>query len=145
MLEAIVRGVHLFSLLAVFLGTLIVLPSASVAVDKTSASQLFRIYGLKLAALLIAALSGLMLWLVIGKPASFYSGNPVFHAKLGVFTLFALLLIVQLMAVGKFVRQNPIPERLPKWLGYLQKTALLLFLVMPPLAYLMARGLGYSD
>ncbi len=144
MLEALVRGLHLLSLLAVFIGTLIILPSASATVDKTSASQLVKIYGLTLAALLVAFLTGLTLWLAIGKPATFYSGNPVFHAKLGAFALFTLLLIAQLVSVYRFVRQHSMPGKLPKWLGYLQKTSLLVFLVTPPLAYLMARGLGYS-
>ena len=86
MLEALVRGLHLISVLAVFVGTLIVLPTGSSALDKTAISQLVKLYCLKLAALLVAMMSGLTLWLAIGKPAVFYSGNPVFHAKLGVFT-----------------------------------------------------------
>lgn len=144
MFEALVRGLHLISLLAVFIGTLIILPSASATVDKTSASQLVKIYGLTLAALFIALLSGLTLWFAIGKPATFYSDNPVFHAKLGAFALFTLLLIGQLISVNRFIRHHPEPGKLPKWLGYLQKTSVLVFLVIPPLAYLMARGLGYS-
>ncbi len=30
---------------------------------------------------------GLALWLWVGKPSEFYSSNPIFHAKLGLFTL----------------------------------------------------------
>lgn len=144
MLEALVRGLHLISVLAVFVGTLIVLPTGSSALDKTAISQLVKLYCLKLAALLVAMMSGLTLWLAIGKPAVFYSGNPVFHAKLGVFTLLTLLIVIQLIVTNQLGRQSGLPAKLPGWLGWLQKSALLTFLTLPPLAYLMARGLGYS-
>lgn len=144
MLEAIIRGLHLLSVLAVFIGALVVLPGASATLDRQSASQLLRVYSLKIASLLIAAASGMTLWLGIGKPATFYSNNPIFHAKLGVFTLLVLALIVQFIALWRFARRASLPDQLPRWLGYLQKTTLLLLLVLPPLAYLMARGAGYT-
>lgn len=144
MLEAIIHSVHLLSILAVFIGTLIVLPAASTAFERHSASQLLKVYYLKLASLLIALASGLTLWLVIGKPAEFYSNNAVFHAKVGAFMLFALILVVQIIAIRQFAQRTSLPTRLPRWLGFVQKTALVLFLTIPPLAYLMARGVGYS-
>ncbi|MDE0982542.1 MAG: DUF2214 family protein, partial [Gammaproteobacteria bacterium] len=36
---------------------------------------------------------GLTLWLWVGKPSEFYSSNPIFHAKLGLFTLMVLCAI----------------------------------------------------
>ena len=38
-------------------------------------------------------LFGLTLWLWVGKPSEFYSSNPLFHAKLGLFTLMVLCAI----------------------------------------------------
>jgi putative membrane protein len=143
MIEALIRGIHLIAVLAVFVGMLIVLPSASTPVDRESGSQLLKIYYLKLAALLVAALAGLILWLAIGKPASFYTDNPVFHVKLGVFAFLALALTAETLSVRRFLGQATEPARLPAWLGIVQKVMLLLFLVVLPLAYLMARGIGY--
>lgn len=149
MLEALIRGLHLMSVLAVFVGMLIVLPSASTPIDRESGSQLLKIYYLKLSALLIAALTGLTLWLAVGKPASFYTDNPVFHAKLGVFAIVALVLLTQAVVIRQFLGQithaeKAQPAKLPRWLGASQKAVVVLFLAAPPLAYLMARGIGYA-
>ncbi|GFZ78057.1 membrane protein [Pseudohongiella nitratireducens] len=142
--EAIISSFHLLSVLAMFIGTLIVLPAASAEFDRQSAAQLLKVYYLKLACLLFALASGLTLWLAIGKPAEFYSNNAVFHAKLGIFMLFALLLVVQIVTIRRCMLCSSLPAQLPRWLGWVQKIALAIFLAIPPLAYLMARGIGYS-
>lgn len=54
-------------------------------------SRIDAVYGLASIALLAA---GLTLWLgSIGKPAEFYTNNPIFLTKLGLFTIVGLLSI----------------------------------------------------
>lgn len=51
-------------------------------------------YGLSAVVVLV---TGLLLWLGVGKEASFYSSNPLFHVKLTMFVLMALFSIVPTM------------------------------------------------
>jgi putative membrane protein len=87
---------------------------------------------------------GLLLWLWVGKPASFYSANPVFHAKLGLF--FLLLALAAWPAVffhrHRHSRQESIA--VPGALRIFLRLELILMLVIPILAFLMARGIGSS-
>lgn len=144
MAEALFSGLHLLGALGMAAGLIIAtLAAGSLATDRQSvefAYQTFRkIYACTALAIVISISAGLILWLVVGKPAAFFSNNPVFHAKLA---LVATLLATQVYPAWFLCRsqwQQPIPAAVIR----LQKSALPLLLVVPVLAYLMARGIGY--
>lgn len=104
-----------------------------------------RLGSIMLAALLVTALSGFVLWLWIGRPADFYSANLLFRIKLG---LFALLIVVTVWP-ALFIRralasssEEASAVMVPATVRWSLNIALLTVLCMPALAYMMARGIG---
>ena len=98
------------------------------------------------AGLVLATGFARVLW--FGKGAAYYMGNSLFHAKLGLFILVGLLSILPTVVFFKWrgavkAAQVPAPSarqvRLVTWSIRLE---LLLLLVIPLLAALMARGYG---
>jgi putative membrane protein len=76
------------------------------------------------------------------KGHAFYTGNPVFWTKMGVFVAIGLLSIAPTIALQKSRRAAPDDAQvagLRKWLGL----QLLLFPLLPIAAALMARGVGH--
>ena len=87
---------------------------------------------------------GLTLWLWVGKPAEFYSSNPIFHVKLG---LFLLMILCAIAPAAFFLKHRKSYEEIiavPSYLRLLIKFELVLLLIIPVLALLMARGIGLS-
>lgn len=83
------------------------------------------------------------------KPAAFFLGNPVFHAKIGLFVLIGLLSIVPTRAFLRWRRRRQADAG---WTPAAQETRRIRLLVLielhlvallPLLAALMARGIGY--
>jgi putative membrane protein len=78
------------------------------------------------------------------KPASYYTGNPVFWAKLGLWGAVGILSIVPTVRFLKWRRQEPSPSQSEfDETRRLVALELLLFTGIPALAALMARGFGY--
>jgi putative membrane protein len=146
MAESLFRTLHLLGVMGTAAGLLIIVFGASQVVSKDDASGIFKVYLMTGVAILITLIAGLSLWLYVGKPAAFFSGNPVFHAKLG---LFIILLTVLAYPFRYFAKVSSAtggmsgPITIPLGVQRLQKAAIPLLLVMPVLAYLMARGVGY--
>jgi putative membrane protein len=88
---------------------------------------------------------GLTLWFgEYGKPAEFYSLNFIFHIKIA---LFAAIGILSIYPTVFFIRngkgnQDEIVQ-IPKTIFMLIRLELLLLLIIPLLAGLMAKGVGY--
>lgn len=96
------------------------------------------IYGLTS---LIVLGAGVALWVAVGKPKDFYSKNGLFHAKFGLFVVMGLLSIAQ----SRFLRRSSGSEgnvELPKSVKMTLRIQLLLLLVIPFLATLVAAGVG---
>lgn len=87
---------------------------------------------------------GLTLWLWVGKPSEFYSSNPIFHAKIALFTLMALCAIVPTLFFNKHRKSEAEAIEVPQLLRLLLKFQLVLLVIIPVLAMLMARGVGIS-
>lgn len=79
-----------------------------------------------------------------GKGAALYLKNGIFHAKVTIFVLIALL---SLKPTFFFLRHRRAPDdasiEVPRSIIMLQRVQLLLVLVLPLLGLLMARGLGF--
>lgn len=136
------RYLHFIAIL-VFAGALLIENMAISrnisAEDARNLAKVDAIYGLSA---LLVFLFGLTLWLWVGKPGEFYSGNVVFHLKVGLFVLIALLAIYPTVF---FIRhRNSTAESLivPVPVIWILRTEAALLLVLPVLAVLMARGVG---
>ena len=87
---------------------------------------------------------GLTLWLWVGKPSEFYSSNPVFHFKIGLFTLMAICAVVPTVFFSKHRKSEEDVIEVPQLLRLLLKFQIVLLVIIPVLAILMARGIGIS-
>lgn len=145
MAEILVRYVHFISIFAMV--------SAVVAEHLLLKKQLTRreikrlsvvdgIYGIS--AILVVAI-GLTLWFGVGKPAEIYSKNWIFHLKVGLFILMALLSIYPTVFFLKN-RKGANPEEvviLPDSIKWMIRLELLLVVIIPLCATLMAKGIGF--
>jgi putative membrane protein len=103
------------------------------------------LYGV--AAILVLT-TGLLRWFVYGKSSEFYLSNPVFHTKL---TLFVIVAIISIIPTIKFLKwrkqvnnnQEPeMNEKVVKKLLIYIRIELLLLAILPLLAVMLARGIG---
>lgn len=111
------------------------------------ARLLQRMDGAYAAAALAVLATGLLRAFYGSKGAAFYFGNPVFHAKLGVYLLVAALSVPVTLAFRRWARalrhdETSVPAReIRRVRGYLLAELVLLAL-LPALAVMMARGIG---
>ena len=104
-------------------------------------SRIDAVYGIAALTLLGA---GFTLWFGdVGKPAAFYSANPIFHTKISLFLLIGILSIYPTVF---FIRNRKgVPDEtvaVPKSVFWLLRFELLLLMIIPLLAGLMAKGVG---
>lgn len=109
--------------------------------DARNLAKVDAVYG---SSALLVLIFGLVLWFGVGKPSEFYSSNPVFHAKLGLFLLMAALSIVPTLFFLKHRKSESAEIDVPAPLRLMLKLQLALLVVIPLLALLMARGVGLS-
>lgn len=98
------------------------------------------IYGLSAVVVLT---TGLLLWWSVGKPSAFYAGNPLFHLKLGIFIVVALLSAIPTYFFVRN-RNSTADVQIPKHVLVIKRIEIVLLLSLPLLAVFMARGIGYS-
>lgn len=99
------------------------------------------VYGLGAVLVLIA---GVLLIAKVGKPAEFYSKNPILHIKV---TLFVIMGILSIFPTKYFLQNRKFVGdsiQVPKKIIMIIRAELTLLLVMPLLAALMARGVGLA-
>lgn len=142
-MDILIRYLHFLSILFLF-GTLL---AENILINKTLARReigrlaaVDAVFGMSAATTLIA---GLLLWFKYGKGAEFYLKNPVFHAKLGLFLAVGLLSIYP--TVWFIKRRKGAPEErleVPGRLIGCLRLELVLALLIPLLAVLMAKGVG---
>jgi putative membrane protein len=103
------------------------------------------IYGMS--ALLVLA-TGLLRWFVYGKGSDYYLSNPLFHTKL---TLFVILAILSIFPTIKFLKwrkqvnngqEHDMNEKTVKRLFMYIRLELLILAIIPLLAVMIARGTG---
>jgi len=95
------------------------------------------IYGISA---MLALIAGLILWLSVGKDASFYSTNWIFHVKLTLFIIMALLSIYPTKFYRKSQKLDQDVVEMPKMVIMLVRMQLLLVFIIPLLGVLIARG-----
>lgn len=147
MLAEVIGGAHLLLVLGVLIGALVILLASAEEVSAQDLLAIKRVYALTAIAMFLLALAGTVLWFWGAKPATFYSNNPVFHAKLSLFALLCLLFAHNGYRIYRLHKRYAADESamiaLGKSVRVLQKAMIPLLIAIPVTAYLMARGIGY--
>ena len=144
MLEITLRYLHFLSILtiaATVLGEYLLLKPVMTRKEIGRLSKIDVFYGLAAIVLLGA---GLTLWFGgISKPTFYYSKNWIFHLKVG---LFALVGILSIYPTVFFIKQRKGDAAetiaISSKLIWMIRLELILLLIIPLLATLMARGIG---
>ena len=144
-IEIFLRYVHFISIFGI-VGTLVsehmLLKKSLTRAEIGKLARIDAVYGIAALTLLTA---GLTLWLGgFGKPSVYYTKNWVFHTKI---TLFALVGILSIYPTVFFIKNrkgdsNEVVE-VPKMVFMMLRMELLLLLIIPLLAGLMAHGVGF--
>jgi putative membrane protein len=143
--ELILRYLHFISIF-VIVGTLVsehlLLKKQLTRSEIGRLARIDGVYGLAAVALVAV---GLTLWLgSYGKPAIVYSKNWIFHTKLSLFIIIGLLSIYPTVFFLKNRKGNPDEVvSVPPVLFWLLRFELILLVIIPLLAGMMAHGIGY--
>jgi putative membrane protein len=104
-------------------------------------ARLDLIYGLSA---LVVIIAGVLMWFVVGKPSEFYSQNPLFHLKLGLFLLMGLLSIHPTLFLLKNRKAEQAVVAVPRSVVNSLRAEMAILLVLPLLAVLMANAYGLN-
>lgn len=143
--EIILRYLH-FICIFVIVGTLtaehMLLKKELTRAEIGRLARIDAVYGLAALTLLIA---GLTLWLgSFGKPSVYYTKNWIFHTKLTLFLAVGLLSIYPTVFFIKKRKGNEAEKvQVPALIFTMLRAELLLLLIIPMLAELMAHGVGF--
>jgi putative membrane protein len=142
MLDVVVRYLHFFSIFGLAGALLIENMAIAAKMDQEDAQNLPKVDAVYRICLVLAFSFGFMLWLWVGKPSEFYTENPLFQSKLGLFVLLALLSIYPTLFFNKHRDSEVESIRVPAMVRILLKVELLALLIMFVLANMMTRGIG---
>jgi putative membrane protein len=143
--EILVRYFHfitIFALVSTVVAEHLLLKKEMTRAEISRISRIDAVYGI--AAILVVA-AGLTLWFSgIGKPSVYYSKNWIFHIKVTMVVVVALLSIYPTVFFIKNRKGNSADViTIPTTIFMLIRLELLLLLVTPLFAALMARGVGF--
>ena len=103
-------------------------------------AKLDSIYGI---CAIMVLVMGLLMWFVVGKPASYYNSNWIFHLKVTLFIIVGLLSIIPTIYLLKNRKGDPDEVlEVPKKIKMMIRLELLILFLIPLLATLMANGVG---
>lgn len=143
--EIVLRYLHFISIFAI-VGSLVsehlLLKTTMTRTEIARIARIDAVYGIAALTLLAA---GLTLWLTgAGKPSVFYSKNWVFHAKISCFALIGILSIYPTIFFIRNRKGNAADNiAIPKSIFWMLRFELLLLFIIPLLAGLMSRGVGF--
>jgi putative membrane protein len=144
--EIILRYLHfvcIFAIVASLVSEHLLLKKELTRKEILKLSRIDTVYGI--AAMLLLIVGG-ALWLgSFGKPTEFYSKNWVFHTKLTLFIIVGLLSIYPTVFFMKN-RKGDAAElvKVPNMIFWMLRLEIALLFVIPLLAGLMAKGIGFS-
>lgn len=142
MIYSLLRTLHLIAMLALIGAIVIENIAIKPVINKEDAINLARVDKVAGVGALLTLCLGLALWFGVGKPAEFYSGNPVFHGKIGLFGMLLAMAIYPALFFLKHAHTEADAIAVPKPIRWLLKCELAVALLIPLLAFLMARGVG---
>jgi putative membrane protein len=144
-LEIFLRYIHFISIFAI-VGTLVsehlLLKKQLTKAEIARLARIDAIYGIAALTLLAA---GLTMWFGgVTKPAIYYSKNWIFHLKIGAFAAIGLLSIYPTVFFIKNRKGNADETvSIPGSIFWMLRLELLLLFIIPLLAGLMSRGVGF--
>lgn len=143
-LEIFLRYVHfvsIFAIVSALVAEHLLLKKEMTPAEIKRLSIIDAVYGL--AALTLLGV-GLTLWLGgHGKPADFYTHNWIFLLKVGLFTIVGLLSIYPTVFFINKRKSSEEKIAIPVLIVWMIRMELLILFIIPLLAGLMARGIGY--
>jgi putative membrane protein len=142
--EIWVRYAHFISIMV--LTSTLLLENVLIAKTLSAASvrKLALIDGIYGLAAFCVAISGVLLWMSVGKPKEFYSTNPIFHTKLALFVLVAVLSVLPTIFFLKHRKTSQMEIVLPNYVITIKKLELVILIFIPLCAVMMARGIGLA-
>jgi putative membrane protein len=143
-IEIILRYLHFISIFAI-VGSLttefILLKKEMTSVELGRLAKIDGVYGLAALTLLAA---GLTLWLGdYGKPSVYYTKNWIFLTKVSLFATIGILSIYPTIFFLKNRVTSEAPIQIPAAIFWMLRIELILLFIIPLLAGLMARGVGF--
>ncbi|MDN4166858.1 DUF2214 family protein [Cytophagales bacterium LB-30] len=144
-LELFVRYLHFISIFGIVASLALEVVLVKPVLNRQELARLSKIDALYGICALTVLGAGLSLWLWLGKSSEFYQQNPLFWLKLSLYSLIGILSIYPTVFFIKNRKGNPQDElQISSWLIWSIRIELILLLVLPFLAILMARGIGYQ-
>lgn len=142
--EIILRYLHFISIFAI-VGSLtaehLLLKKEMTPAEIGRVAKIDAVYGMAALTLLIV---GLTLWLGgISKPSVYYTKNWIFHTKITLFATIGLLSIFPTVFFLKNRNKTDGMITIPPAIFWMLRTELLLLFMIPLLAGLMSRGVGF--
>lgn len=142
--EIALRYLHFISIFAI-VGSLVsehlLLKKEMTPVEIKRLARIDAVYGLAALTLLAA---GLTLWFGgVGKPSEVYSKNWIFHTKVTLFAIIGLLSIYPTIFFIRNAKKEDASITIPSSIFWMLRMELLLLFIIPLLAGLMAKGVGY--
>lgn len=137
----LIKYVHFLGILLVFGALLYENIAIKPVLSTQELRRMAKIDGLYGGAVVLVISAGLLLWFVVGKPASFYSQSAYFMVKLVIFTAIGFLSIWPTVFFLKHRKSVDAETIIPKAIIRLIRAELILMLVLPLLAVAMANGL----
>lgn len=143
--EIFLRYIHFISIFAIVSALVsehLLLKKSLTRAELSRLARIDAVYGLAAVTLLIA---GLTLWLgEVGKPSIYYSKNWIFHLKISLYVLIGLLSIYPTIFFLKNRNGNADEiVSIPSRIFWMIRLELLLLFIIPILAGLMAKGVGF--
>ncbi|MTI20889.1 DUF2214 family protein [Fulvivirga sp. RKSG066] len=137
------RYIHFLGIMIVFAMVVVEFVLIQKQVSRKLVKKLFVIDGIYGLSSLIVVAAGLYLWFGTGKPEAYYNQNGLFHAKVGLFVLVGILSLWPTVFYFKNRKGASddvitIPSRIKK----IVLVELVLLIIIPVLATLMAQGVG---
>ena len=138
------RFLHFVAIFGVTAAVIIENLAVKPSISKEDAINLAKIGFIDNVSLLLTLMAGYTLWFWVGKPSEFYTENPVFLAKL---IIFSIILVFGFFPFNFFERnKKPIQESVmvPPTTIFCVRLRGALLIVAVMLAFLTARGIGLS-
>ena len=141
--EALVRYLHFISIFALVSSVVAEHLLLKESMSRKEIRRMSIVDGIYGVGAVLAVVAGLLLWFVVGKPAEFYTQNWIFHTKVGLAILMGLVSIYPTVFFMRNRKGEPQEQvAIPSGIKWSIRVELLLILIIPFLAVLMARGIG---
>lgn len=137
------RYIHFIGIMVVFAMVFAENVMLSERVSRAKVNRLLKVDGIYGLFSIVVVAAGLYLWMGVGKPEEYYTNNHIFLTKVGLFIVVGILSLWPTIFYFKNRKGDLADEvAVPKIIRIIIKVELVLLIVIPLLATLMAQGVG---